>query len=57
MEHLQDILEQFPEVTEKLKKEAKQKRALHAIKIKQCEKKFPVYGLEAIKNKQTIERM
>jgi hypothetical protein len=51
------LLEQFPEEADRLKKDAKAKRALHAKQIKQCEKKFPVYGLEAIKDPETLARM
>jgi hypothetical protein len=44
------MLEQFPEVAEKLKKEAKAKRIQHSKQIKLCEKKHPVYGIESIKD-------
>lgn len=51
------MLEQFPEVADRLKREARAKRARHSKQIKQCEKKFPVYGLEAIKDPETLARM
>ena len=40
-----------------MKKDGRSKRAKHARKIAQCEKKFPVYGFGDINNKVTIERL
>ena len=45
MDQMDELFKTFPDVHYKMKKVAREKRAKHARKIAQAEKKFPMYGL------------
>jgi len=54
IEQCNELFHHFPEMHEKLKIQAKQKRDKHVKKIGACEKRFPVYGIGNFNDSATM---